>query len=169
MAATPTPKYQTGFTLVEIIIFFALISIVFLIIFFALPGAQREQRNTKRKADLAALAENLDKEKEATVLDHHFPSGSTLCGAPDFNCLFDPRQGAGAIYAIPNDIDPLSHTEYTYMTSGTPPTPTTTTAAGILYQFNVLCNHSTYSGDQTELYSLTIVLEGGATYCIDDH
>ncbi len=45
----PTPKKQTGFTLIEIVIVLAIAALIMVIVFLAVAGAQRAQRDTAVK------------------------------------------------------------------------------------------------------------------------
>ncbi|QQS27067.1 type II secretion system protein [bacterium] len=42
-------KMKKGFTLIEIVIVLAIAALIMVVVFFAVQGAQREQRNTTRK------------------------------------------------------------------------------------------------------------------------
>ncbi len=54
----PTPKKQTGFTLIEIVIVLAIAALIMVIVFLAVQGAQRSQRdNTNKAAAGQALAQ----------------------------------------------------------------------------------------------------------------
>lgn len=46
----PTPKKQTGFTLIEIVIVLAIAALIMVIVFLAVAGAQRAQRDNTNKA-----------------------------------------------------------------------------------------------------------------------
>ena len=49
-------KSNKGFTIIEVLIVLAIASSILLIVFLAVPSLQRNQRNTQRKATIAALA-----------------------------------------------------------------------------------------------------------------
>ena len=49
-------KSNKGFTIIEVLIVLAIASSILLIVFLAVPSLQRNQRNTQRKATVAALA-----------------------------------------------------------------------------------------------------------------
>jgi len=54
-------KNENGFTIVEVLIVLAIAGVIMLIVFLAVPGLERSNRNTQRKADaarvLAAISE----------------------------------------------------------------------------------------------------------------
>lgn len=49
-------KKQHGFTIIEIMIVLAIAGLIMAIVFFAVPGLQRSNRNTQRKNDATRLA-----------------------------------------------------------------------------------------------------------------
>lgn len=53
-------KYQ-GFTLIEVLLVFAIAGLIFLMTFIALPALQRTARDTERKQDISYLLEKIKK------------------------------------------------------------------------------------------------------------
>lgn len=50
---------KKGFTIIEVVLVLAIAGLIFLMVFIALPGMQRNQRDTQRRDDYAALATNV--------------------------------------------------------------------------------------------------------------
>lgn len=48
-------KQTQGFTIIEVVLVLAIAGLIFLMVFIALPALQRNQRDTQRKNDLAAV------------------------------------------------------------------------------------------------------------------
>lgn len=49
-------KKAEGFTIIEVVLVLAIAGLIFLMVFIALPGMQRSQRDTQRRDDYAALS-----------------------------------------------------------------------------------------------------------------
>jgi len=68
-------KRSEGFTIIEAMIVLAIAGLIMLIVFLAVPGLQRSQRNTARKNDIARVG--------AAVIDWYANNpGSALATAP---------------------------------------------------------------------------------------
>ena len=75
-------KSNKGFTIIEVLIVLAIASSILLIVFLAVPSLQRNQRNTQRKATVAALAGAIG-EYEANYAGA-LPAGAALVSGTAF-------------------------------------------------------------------------------------
>lgn len=48
-------RKEEGFTIIEVVLVLAIAALIFLMVFIALPGLQRSQRDTQRRSDLSRL------------------------------------------------------------------------------------------------------------------
>ena len=189
-------KRQGGFSLLELMLVLAISGGLVTIIFFAFHNGQVIRRDNQRKEALQLIANNLDKLKDSTNYSHYYPWNTVkqggvsepvgICtgGVSCFRWFFDATAGNGSssFYGIPNDTDPLSGTRYRYLghddASGTDETnlvlPTATTPATIYYRMGWPCGAAAGDGDgdsgfNAGVYRLTISLEDGGRYCLDNH
>ena len=52
---------KNGFTIIEVSLVLAIAGLILLLVFIALPGLQRSQRDSRRKDDIMKLADNIKK------------------------------------------------------------------------------------------------------------
>lgn len=105
----PTPKKQTGFTLIEIVIVLAIAALIMVIVFLAVAGAQRSQRdNTNKAAAGQALAQaeqylaNSNGTYPAAVPANYLSNIKTSTGVPptsDFQKATAPTAAGGVVVA----------------------------------------------------------------------
>jgi len=149
-----------GFTLVEVIIALAIGGLFIVLVFLLLHTAQVTARNGLRQRYLQKVAANLDVYKESAANNFQYPTAA----------LFTSQFGTAgkAYYAVGND--PLSNTAYSFVIApAAPASPTSSVAAGVQYTVpgsGVTC---TGSAAIAGVYILKISLEGGGTYCLDNH
>ena len=55
MSKQITNQDQKGFTIIEVLIVLAIAALILLVVFLAIPGLQRSQRNSARKADIGKI------------------------------------------------------------------------------------------------------------------
>ena len=55
MSKQITNQDQKGFTIIEVLIVLAIATLILLVVFLAIPGLQRSQRNSSRKADIGKI------------------------------------------------------------------------------------------------------------------
>ncbi len=55
MSKTINNKDQKGFTIIEVLIVLAIAALILLVVFLAVPGLQRSQRNSGRKSDIGRI------------------------------------------------------------------------------------------------------------------
>ncbi|MEI8187463.1 MAG: prepilin-type N-terminal cleavage/methylation domain-containing protein [Candidatus Saccharibacteria bacterium] len=59
MSKQITNQDQKGFTIIEVLIVLAIAALILLVVFLAIPGLQRSQRNSSRKADAGRIVTGL--------------------------------------------------------------------------------------------------------------
>jgi prepilin-type N-terminal cleavage/methylation domain-containing protein len=74
-------KRSEGFTIIEVLIVLAIAGLIMLIVFLAVPALQRNNRNTQRKSDVAALL-------GATAEYVNNNGGQLPTASGDFNTVF---------------------------------------------------------------------------------
>jgi len=52
-------KKEKGFTIIEVVLVLAIAGLIFMVVFLAVPGLQRSQRDTQRKQDLGRLVSTI--------------------------------------------------------------------------------------------------------------
>ncbi|HSX28423.1 MAG TPA: type II secretion system protein [Candidatus Saccharimonadales bacterium] len=55
-----SPLAQKGFTIIEVVLVLAIAGLIFLIVFLALPQAQKSRRDTQRRRDVGIVVGNLE-------------------------------------------------------------------------------------------------------------
>jgi type II secretion system protein G len=106
---------RKGFTLVELLVVVAIISLLAAISLFALQGARQSARDTKRKSDLEIIRSGLELYRADC---NNYPAsityGSSLTGSGSpITCL------ASNVYISKVPSDPSSGRNYSYVRSGT--------------------------------------------------
>lgn len=160
---------QSGFTIIEVVLVLAIASLIFLIVFLALPQLQKSRRDTQRKSDVAKVMGYLEK----------YASNSSGAYPPN---LADPTFVNSYIATDPELKDPS--TGVTYVTGFTTTEETNpdwtsggktagknggTVPAGLMaYSRNAYCvgDHSE-AADGNARVALMIKLESGQ-YCVDN-
>lgn len=130
-------KMKKGFTLIEIVIVLAIAALIMVVVFFAVQGAQRSQRNTTRKdvtnrvksAMVTARGNNNGAAVTDAILQDYIPPGERLLGAATIGI------STGAVYAASCTVDNTVHVQW-----ATPDTASicleTGGAAGVPYLAN---------------------------------
>jgi prepilin-type N-terminal cleavage/methylation domain-containing protein len=141
-------KKEKGFTLIEIVLVLAIASLLLVIVFLAVSGAQKSRRDSQRKNDLSRVAAGLES----------YASNNT--GAyPATQAAFNTAFGAAGPYDLANANDPLSGKPYTYAALVT---PSGATSAGLSYALGQDCSGAATG---TRVYAVTIGLEQGTSFC----
>jgi len=52
-------KKEKGFTIIEVVLVLAIAGLIFMVVFLAVPGLQRSQRDTQRKQDLGRMVSTI--------------------------------------------------------------------------------------------------------------
>lgn len=165
-----THKKEKGFTIIEVVLVLAIAALIFLMVFIALPGLQRSQRDTQRKNDLS---------RAITAVTSY--TSNNRGALPTFNAAFignylsvggdtfiDP---SGANTAVP------AATTYTFTLSGTGTQPvlagvfdSATKQNVIYYTTGAICGNG--GGDTVAAgnrkVALRMYLEGGGIDCINN-
>ncbi len=136
-------KKAKGFTLIEIVLVLAIAGLLMVIVFLALSGAEKSQRDTQRKNALGQIAAGL--ENYASNNSGQYPASSAA---------FDTAFATGGAYNNPNWKDPLSDTGFTFNGTNNPTAViSSSTSAQVTY---------TLSG---RTYTVCISLEQGSFTC----
>jgi prepilin-type N-terminal cleavage/methylation domain-containing protein len=100
-----TPKKQSGFTLIEIVIVLAIAALIMVIVFLAVAGAQRSQRDTAAKEAAARLlaATNQFASNNSGAFPANATQVATLTAANGYNVNVN---GATVTFANTNPTAP---------------------------------------------------------------
>jgi prepilin-type N-terminal cleavage/methylation domain-containing protein len=137
-------KKEKGFTIIEVVLVLAIAGLIFMVVFLAVPGLQRGQRDTQRKQDLGRLVSTItsmqgnDKGNISETLTDYQPTSDTV------------QDSGGRVYTEliaggSRFDDPSSHKAYkvTDVKSGDENEAFTTADAGeIIIGINVSCAES---------------------------
>ncbi len=147
-------KKESGFTIIEVMIVLAVAGLIMVIVLVAVPQLQRNQRNSARrdvagriKSEIDAFAGN----NNGNIPSEGNDATNGISGG------FTSRYLAGVDYK-----NPSTGNSYTFAAA-------TPTADGMSYRLNTKCSGESYvaaGGNRT--YSLIVLLEGGALYCVDN-
>lgn len=151
-------KKDEGFTIIEVMIVLAVAGLILVIVLIAIPQLQRNQRNAARKNIVARVSTEVasyagNNNGALPTLNNNAQTGIT--GG------FTTRYLTGVNYQ-----DPSTGTNYTISTgAGTP-----TAVGDMRYQTTQVCNGESpvATGANARNYTLSVFLEGGATYCVDN-
>ena len=156
-------KNKDGFTIIEVVLVLAIAALIFLMVFIALPALQRNQRDTQRKSDAGRVASQI-----AQWQSSHRGAVPT---AAQFTANFIPQymQSGGGQFNDPNGND------YTVITTNTAITANlasnATTGATLRYFPSSQCNADPGAAAATSTarkFSVTVQLESGVAYCVDN-
>lgn len=104
-----------GFTLIELLVTISIIGIILGIVSVSFSTAQKNTRDSRRRADLAAIQKSVE---QCYVLESEYPasiavvSGSSLtCGSQTtMNSVpYDPKNTGGYVYTYTADGDGLNY------------------------------------------------------------
>jgi len=150
---------RDGFTLVELVVTFAIGGLFVVLVFLAVSSAQRGAREGLRKTYLQQVAANVEKYKEAAANNYQYPTT-----APAFITAFS----SGGSYNVSGN-DPSTGTSYVMGTStaGVAPAWSQANVGTVYYQYGYTCNGTSQF---TNYYRLYMNLESNNTmYCLDNH
>lgn len=180
-------KAKEGFTIIEVMIVLAIAGLIMIIVFLAIPQLQRSQRNTRRKDALNRIKTELD--NYAANNSGVYPvaavaSAATNFGTPATTLGFMVRylgcSTTGGVTTCTGNIDdPRTAQPLGTGTFGGTALTTTVAAAGtpvgnepgsIAYGTTLLCagEDVAATGAGARNYVVTLRLEGGAVYCLDN-
>lgn len=164
-------KREKGFTIIEVVIVLAIAGLIFGVVFLAVPGFQRNQRDTQRHNDVGRF---IAEAKNSSTNNHQKLPGDGGGTVANFvqNYL---NKGASAGFA-----DPFTHNDYTVTVfggsesghqSGSPKTPEN--MGDVYYGINYHCGDSgsieansigNNSPDDAS-FAVSIKTENGDAYC----
>ena len=164
----PSPKTNPAFTIIEVVLVLAIAGLIFLMVFIALPGLQRNQRDTQRKNDMSRLktaidsykANNRGKVPEFSIIGYaNMPFSTTELGV---NYL---KAGEGE-FKDPNGEEYLARAANTRAVGFK---ETSNSSNSVFVTFSKKCGSdgALVEADGTNNYAIQYVLEGGGTYCLD--
>lgn len=157
---------KKGFTIIEVVLVLAIAGLIFLMVFLALPALQRNQRDTQRKSDLSrvqAQLQNFQSNNRGSI-----PGDQNALGTNDANRA--NATGFIARYMLrENDSfqDPngtIYQIRFGTAVNGNPGNGT------IGYMRGQICGNDGVLTPATgnNKVALTIALEGGGTYCLNN-
>lgn len=114
---------KSGFTMVELLVTMAVITILSTIAVINFTGAKAKSRDAKRKTDLTKIAVGLDSYK---IMNHKYPTSTTVSAGTlvkvSENWFDDAMTTGGFVDAVPNDPkfdnDPTSQYGYSFAVDG---------------------------------------------------
>ena len=183
-------KKRNAFTIIEVVLVLAIAGLIFLMVFIALPALQRSQRNTRRRQDVSRIASALTsyyssnnkmpfyKEGRYQYFDYGFiknyvesnivmpdvnPAKMTgdltvsCMEGKDCNEFSDPN---GSVYgvAIVDTTEGLSNDS--------------SNMNKIIFTPSSKCGSEKTiklgDGDEKSMFAVSVMLEGGSLYCVDN-
>lgn len=115
-------KKHTGFTLIELLVVMVLLSLLLVAGFTAYTLSQKRGRDSKRKADLKAIASTLEMYANDKGVYPRSKNGKIRAGTCyDLGCDWGSTFSDGAVYMQKLPKDPKSGWNYVYETYETPP------------------------------------------------
>lgn len=157
---------QRGFTIIEVVIVLAIAALIFLIVFLAVPALQRSQRDTQRRSDLGRFM--------SQVTQYQSNNGGQVPGPNKFDGNTANGEFVPSYLLVAQDTfkDPSTGVTYKvdYKTSlsGAP-----SDLGVIFYYQDASCANGTVqdtspSVNQLRDVAVTMKLEGGGNYCLDN-
>lgn len=162
-------KKEKGFTIIEVVLVLAIAGLIFLMVFIALPGLQRSQRDTQRKSDLARVLTQLT--SYSSNNRGLIPANLNVAPANGKSFVQNYLGGGSATVAGANYQDPKTGTGYKFLAAGTVTQPVQPTKAGdVGYTPKAICGtDGVPKAGTARQYALTIYLESQtAPYCVDN-
>jgi prepilin-type N-terminal cleavage/methylation domain-containing protein len=187
-------KNKKGFTIIEVVLVLAIASLIFLMVFIALPALQRSQRNTRRRQDMARIITSIteyqtnngnkmpwvyngaggwSKEDTATLVksyiigDNSYSYSNSNGALKDGNCSDQFCDPDGTSYRF------IYYADTTYYDQNKPATSDDPSYNHVIFAVetskctgNEMSPVAAASGAQQ--FSILYRLEGGAVYCGDN-
>ena len=188
-------KKRNAFTIIEVVLVLAIAGLIFLMVFIALPALQRSQRNTRRRQDVARISSavttyysntgkmpfgkstelgmryRLDYDFLKNYIDNNIDASSAVANQNTVDFAVGCESGKtceefsdpnGSVYqvSLANASSSLSSDASNNMNK-------------IFFNASRKCNAdgttmSISGGSAASIYSVVVVLEGGALYCADN-
>ena len=161
----------TGFTIIEVMIVLAIAGLIMAIVFVAIPQLQKNTRNTTRKDVLNRVK---------TEIDNYSSNNSSKLPTADANATTGINTGAtpattgGFVTRYLTNVsfnDPQTGSSMTILGRAAAASQAGTAKATIDYSTGAICDGelSTTTNANARNYTIQTLLEGGATYCVDNH
>lgn len=158
---------EKGFTIIEVVLVLAIAGLIFMMVFVALPGLQRAQRDTQRKNDMSRVMTQISSYSSnnrgaipgSLILPatgnfvYGYLGGGSVAGAVAGAEYLEPSTGTGYLFAAANTAIP-----------GAPALGT------IYYNTSAECDvDGAITGSTARKFTLRTKLEGQtAMYCLDN-
>ena len=153
-------KKAKGFTIIEVVLVLAIAGLIFLMVFIALPALQRNQRDTQRKNDLSRVQAAINSYQTNNRGSVPTADATSLNGA-GFKTAY--LKAGGDIFTDP------SGSEYTFALGTVGTKPPGASYNTIYYFANAKCaGENTTTGGGANKVAVSIVLEGGGVYCLNN-
>lgn len=145
-----TPKKQSGFTLIEIVIVLAIAALIMVIVFLAVAGAQRSRRDTQRKNDVNRISSLLENSASANSGNYPNCTGGSTCDTWTATSGGAAYAGTFGTKYLANESlkDPSTGNNYNVVIGALPDT----CAANTMY-YNLINNRT---------YKVSVCLESGS-------
>ncbi len=158
---------EKGFTIIEVVLVLAIAGLIFMMVFVALPGLQRAQRDTQRKNDMARMMTQLS--SYSSNNRGAIPANLILPAATSF--VLNYLGGTAANTAGPEYLEPSTGLGYTFVTVNTA-IPAAPALGAIYYDTSAHCGtDGALIADTARKFTLRTRLEGqkdNVPYCIDN-
>ncbi len=152
-------KKNAGFTIIEVVLVLAIVGLIFLIVFLAVPALQKGTRDTQRRQDMSRMMSQIAN-FQANNNGNVPPANSTALS--DFMTRYLTAGGTEKF------SDPLTGTDYT-LQAGTGGTIPANIAFGTVYYYvGYKCNGealAAVSGGSNRSVAVVTPLERGGLYC----
>ncbi len=152
-----------GFTIIEVMIVLAIAGLIMAIVFVAIPQVQRNTRNTTRKDVLNRVKAEVDNYSSNNNGKLPTADGNASTG---INGGFATRYLSNVSY-----VDPQTGANMRLAGRVAAASQAGSGIGTIDYSTGAICSgeNSTSTGASARNYTLQTQLEGGATYCADNH
>jgi prepilin-type N-terminal cleavage/methylation domain-containing protein len=158
---------QQGFTIIEVVLVLAIAGLIFMVVFLALPGLQRSQRDTQRKQDVGRFVSQV-----TTYQGNN--KGKTPCAgetttdpdaASNGGCLTDVKTGLTA--GGSSFIDPSTGEDYILEFLVASATATKPELGHMQYARGVSCSSDGITTDSADpgAFAVATLLNDGSVYC----
>lgn len=185
-------RKHPGFTIIEVVLVLAIAGLVFLMVFIALPAMQRGQRNAQRKNDISLIAaamSNWRKHNFASVSDNYSLAHDKSRGFCTFYKRYvgdevaDPTTGEAYKASLWQDQhvincitgETIDRGKYDDSAIGRRPNShwASMEVGDIQYDDVAVCDGEVFNDDLgrsagLHAFAFRILLEGGATLCVDN-
>lgn len=165
MLALDKKNSRSGFTIIEVMIVLGIAAAIMLIVLFAIPQLQRNQRNTQRKEAVARV--NTELANYASNNNGSYPNTAAALTS------FTSRYLSEVKY-----VEPRTSNNMTIVLSANTTLPTYAADLGEIFLHinsgatgnGFECNGELVqsAANETRSYALSYALEGGAIFCVDN-